>query len=153
MLQMGFARLLIWRTMPTLLQTDVKVLVMRIILLFLSMLICMGVCAQGPSSQRREPGASPIGSEQRRAELRTALTPPAGSQSQRGGDHQTSTQAWLSAEPKRQLTEEEKADLRRQLRQQAASPLKPDGPEGRATSPCNRGLADKANRSPNENCY
>ena len=138
--------------MPTLLQTDVKVLGMRIIPLFLSMLICMGVCAQGPSSQRREPGASPIGSEQRRAELRTALTPPAGSQGQRAGDQQTNPQG-LSSEPKRQLSEDEKADLRRQLRQQAASPLKPDGPEGRATSPCNRGLADKANRNPNENCY
>ena len=139
--------------MPILPQTDVKVLAMKIVPLFLSMLICIGVCAQGPSSQRREPGASPIGSEQRRAELRTALTPPAGSQGQRGGDQQTGTQGWPSAEPKRQLSEDEKADLRRQLRQQAASPPKPEGPESRTTSSCNRGLADKANRNPNENCY
>ena len=138
--------------MPILLQTDVKVLALRIVPLFLSMLICMGVCAQGPSGQRREPGGSPNGVEQRRAELRTALTPPAGYQGQRGGDQQTNPQGW-SSEPKRQLSEDEKADLRRQLRQQAASPPKPDGPESRTTSSCNRGLADKANRNPNENCY
>ena len=138
--------------MPILLQTGVNVLAMRIALLFLSLLLDAGVCAQGPSGQRRDSGASPIGSEQRRAELRTALTPPAGSQDQRGGDQQNSPQGWAS-EPRRHLSEEERADLRRQLRQQAAPPVKPDSPDSRTTSPCNRGLADKVNRSPNENCY
>ena len=93
-----------------------------------------------------------MGSDQRRAELRTALTPPAGSQGQRGGDQQTNPQGW-SSEPKRQLSEEERADLRRQLRQQAASPLKPDPSDSRGTPLCNRSPAEKATRSPNENCY
>ena len=93
-----------------------------------------------------------MGSDQRRAELRTALTPPAGSQGQRGGDQQTNPQGW-SSEPKRQLSEEERADLRRQLRQQSASPLKPDPSDSRGTPLCNRGPAEKATRSLNENCY
>ena len=138
--------------MPILLQTGVNVLAMRIALFFLSILLGAGVCAQGPSGQRRDSGASPNGLDQRRAELRTALTPPAGSQGQRGGDQQTNPQGW-SSEPKRQLSEEERADLRRQLRQQAASPLKPDPSDSRGTPLCNRGPAEKATRSPNENCY
>ena len=139
--------------MPILLQTGVRVLAMRIVLLFLSILLGAGVFAQGPSGQRREPGAAPITLEQRRAELRSALTPPAGSQGPRGGgDQQASPQGW-SAEPRRHLSEDEKADLRRQLRQQADSPSKPDGPENRTTPSCNRSFADKANRNPNENCY
>ena len=139
--------------MPILLQTGVNVLAMRIALLFLSMLLDAGVCAQGPSGQKREPGAAPVALEQRRAELRSALTPPSGSQGQRGGDQQTGTQGWPSAEPKRQLTEEERADLRRQLRQQAAPPVKPDPSDSRGTPLCNRGPAEKNTRSPNENCY
>ena len=93
-----------------------------------------------------------MGSDQRRAELRSALSPQPGSQGQRGGDQQTNPQGW-SSEPKRQLSEEERADLRRQLRQQAASPLKPDPSDSRGTPLCNRGPAEKATRSLNENCY
>ncbi len=138
--------------MPILHQTSVNVLTMRIALFFLSVLLGAGVCAQGPSGQRREPGAAPVALEQRRAELRSALSPPPGSQGLRGGDQQA-TPPGGSLEPKRQLSEEEKADLRRQLRQQAAAPPKPDGPENRTTPSCNRSLADKTNRSSNENCY
>ena len=135
--------------MPILLQSGVKVLAMRIALLFLSILLDAGVCAQGPSSQRREPGMAPIAPEQRRAELRSALSSPPGSQGLRAGDQQAGPQG----ESKRQLSEEERADLRRQLRQQAAPPVKPDSPDSRTNSLCNRSLADKVNRSPNENCY
>jgi hypothetical protein len=125
---------------------------MRIVLLFLSMLLGASACAQGPSSHRREPGTAPIAPEQRRAELRSALSPLSGSQDPRGNDQQASAQGG-SSESKRHLSEEEKADLRRQLRQQAASPLKPEPSGSRATSSCNRGPAEKTNRGLNENCY
>jgi hypothetical protein len=135
--------------MPILLQTGVKVSFMRIVMLFLSMLLGASVCAQGPSSQRREPGLAPIAPEQRRAELRSALSSPPGSQGLRAGDQQAGPQG----ESKRQLSEEERADLRRQLRQQAAPPVKPDPSDSRGTPLCNRGPAEKNTRSPNENCY
>ena len=125
---------------------------MRIVLLLWLVLLGAGVTAQVPSGNRRDPGTGQVAQEQRRAELRSALTPlPATPRP--GVDERQPNPEVSQPEPKRQLSEEERLNLRRQLRQQATSPVKPDAPDSRAASLCNRGPADKSTRSPNDTCY
>ena len=125
---------------------------MRIVLLLWLVFLGAGVTAQVPPGNRRDPGTGQVAQEQRRAELRSALTPlPATPRP--GVDERQPNPEVSQPEPKRQLSEEERLNLRRQLRQQATSPVKPDAPDSRAASLCNRGPADKSTRSPNDTCY
>jgi hypothetical protein len=138
--------------MANLLHSGVNVSSMRIVLLLWLVFLGAGVSAQVPSGNRRDPGTGQVAQEQRRAELRSALTPLPATPRPGVDERQPNPEA-SQPEPKRQLSEEERLNLRRQLRQQATSPFKPDGPDSRAPSVCNRGPADKSTRSSNDTCY
>jgi hypothetical protein len=115
----------------------------------LSMMFLLAVAASlhAQPGHRRDASNLPAAPEQRRADLRSALqsTPPV-----------PGSAAGEPADPmplRRRLTEEERAALRQQLRQQAGQGASPDGRDNRVTRPCSREPANKATRSTDDNCY
>ena len=97
----------------------------------LSMMFLLATAAtlQAQSSYRRDADASPAAPEQRRADLRSALQPAPpvpGAGADQGAD---------PLPLRRRLTEEERAALRQQLRQQAGEGASPDSRGKRTTLP------------------
>jgi hypothetical protein len=115
----------------------------------LSMMFLLAVAASlhAQPAHRRDTGNMPAAPEQRRAELRSALQSTPQIPGPAAGE---------PADPmplRRRLTEEERAALRQQLRQQAGQGASPDSRGNRATAPCGRESAKKTTRSTDDNCY
>ena len=115
----------------------------------LSMIFLLATAAslQAQPGHRREAGTAPAAPEQRRADLRSALQ-PAQPVPRPGAEEPADPMP-----PRRRLTEEERAALRQQLRQQAGEGASPDSRGNRATAPCGRESAKKTTRSTDDNCY
>lgn len=110
-------------------------------------LLALAATVHAQPGPRREAGPPPALPEQRRAELRSALK-PVPSQPVPG------VEALLDpAAPRRRLTEEERADLRQQLRRQAGDGASPDSAGQRTSTLCNREPTKKTNRSSDDKCY
>jgi hypothetical protein len=97
----------------------------------LSMMFLLAAAAtlQAQPGHRRDAGSLPAAPEQRRADLRLALQ-PAPSVPGAGAD-----QPAEAIPLRRRLTDEERAALRQQLRQQAGEGASPDSRSQRATVP------------------
>ncbi|MEY4266357.1 MAG: hypothetical protein RIS90_892 [Pseudomonadota bacterium] len=120
---------------------------MKPALLMLLLLPALLATALAQPAPRREPRAPAEVPEQRRTDLRSVLkqAPPVVGPGAEAPLEPTA--------PWRRLTEEERASLRQQLRQQAGEGASPDGRNNRATAPCSREPARKTTRSADDNCY
>ena len=113
-------------------------------MLLLPVLLATALAQPAARRETRPPAEAP---EQRRTDLRTILkqAPPVVGPGAEAPMEPTA--------PWRRLTEEERASLRQQLRQQAGEGGSPNGRDNRATASCSRDPARKTTRSPDDNCY
>lgn len=81
------------------------------------LVLALPVLAQAVEPERPAIG-EPVPSQQRRADLRSALKAQSQSQSQTETQTQTQTQAAVTREGRHRLSPQERAELREQLRQQ-----------------------------------
>ena len=117
---------------------------LALLMMFLTSLLATALAQPAPRREPRAPAELP---EQRRTDLRSALrlAPPVVGPGAEAPMEPTA--------PWRRLTEEERASLRQQLRQQAGDGASPDRRDNRAAAPCSRDPARKTTRSADDNCY
>lgn len=124
---------------------------MKYVLLLLGVLGLLGLAhgqpgQHGQQGQRAQGGPGPgPGGDQRRADLRSSLRPMS---NERPGQEEPPP----ADLPRRQLSEDERAMLRQQLRQQAGQINPQTGPDWRPPMACPGGPGQRPRRGPGEAC-